>query len=49
MGIIFYFIVTPIGMIMRLFKKDLLNLKYSKKETYWIKKENVKSNMKDQF
>ena len=30
MGIIFFIIVTPIGIIMRLSGKDLLNLKYSR-------------------
>ena len=49
MGIIFFIVVTPIGIIMRLLKKDLLNLKYNKKETYWIKKTGPKSKMKNQF
>ena len=49
MGIIFFIVVTPIGIIMRLLKKDLLNLKYNKKETYWIDKSDPKSKMKNQF
>ena len=49
MGIIFFIVVTPIGIIMRLFKKDLLNLKFKKKETYWIEKKGPKSKMKNQF
>ena len=49
MGIIFFLVVTPIGIGMRLFKKDLLNLKYNKKETYWIEKTGPKSKMKNQF
>ena len=49
MGIIFFIVVTPIGIIMRLFKKDLLNLKCNKKETYWINKSGPKSKMKNQF
>ena len=49
MGIIFFLVVTPIGIIMRLLKKDLLNLKYNKKETYWIDKSGPKSKMKNQF
>jgi len=49
MGIIFFIVVTPIGIIMRLLKKDLLNLKYNKKETYWIDKSGPKSKMKSQF
>ena len=49
MVIIFFIVVTPIGIIMRLFKKDLLNLKFNKKETYWIDKKGPKSKMKNQF
>ena len=49
MGIIFFVVVTPTGIIMRLLKKDLLNLKYNKKETYWINKSGPKSKMKNQF
>ena len=49
MGLIFFFIVTPIGIFMRLLKKDILNLKFNSKKTYWIKKENLKSKMKNQF
>ena len=49
MGLIFFLVVTPIGIIMRLFKKDLLNLKFSKTNTYWIKKSGPKSKMKNQF
>ena len=49
MGIIFFIVVTPIGIIMRLLKKDLLNLKYNKKETYWIDKSGPKSKLKNQF
>ena len=49
MGIIFFFVVTPIGLIMRLFGKDLLNLKYNKEKSYWIKRVGPKSKMKNQF
>jgi len=49
MAIIFFFVVTPIAILMKLFKKDLLNLKYSNKESYWIKKDGIKSKMKNQF
>ena len=49
MGIIFFVVVTPSGTIMRLLKKDLLNLKYNKKKTYWIDKSGPKSKMKNQF
>ena len=49
MGIIFFLVVTPIGFIMKLLKKDLLNLKYNKNKSYWIEKNGPKSNMKNQF
>ena len=49
MGIIFFFVVTPIGILMRILKKDLLNLKFNKKTTYWIEKNGPKSKMKNQF
>jgi|TARA_B100001029_G_scaffold46094_1_gene36445 hypothetical protein len=49
MGFIFFFVVTPTGIIMRLLGKDLLNLKKNNQSTYWIKKDNKNSNMKNQF
>ena len=49
MGFIFFFVVTPIGLIMRLLKKDVLNLKYSNNKSYWIEKNGPKSKMKNQF
>ena len=49
MGVIFFFVVTPIGLLMRIFKKDLLNLKYNNRNSYWIKKTDLKSKMKNQF
>ena len=49
MGLIFFFVVTPIGLVMRMFKKDLLNLKFNKNKTYWINKTGPKSKMKNQF
>ena len=49
MCIIFFVVVTPIGVVMRVLKKDLLNLKYNQKETYWIEKTGPKSKMKNQF
>jgi len=49
MGLIFFLVVTPIGLIMRLLGKDVLNLKYNKNKSYWIKKNGPKSKMKNQF
>ena len=49
MGIIFFFVVTPIGLLMKVFNKDLLNLKFNKNKSYWIEKNEPKSKMKNQF
>tara|TARA_A100000164_G_scaffold335916_1_gene328323 strand:- start:129 stop:518 length:390 start_codon:yes stop_codon:yes gene_type:complete len=49
MGIIFFIVVTPTGLILRLFQKDVLNLKYNNNNTYWIEKSGPKSKMKNQF
>ena len=49
MGIIFFLVVTPIGLLMRLLNKDLLNLKFNNSHSYWIEKTEPKSKMKNQF
>ena len=49
MGIIFFLLVTPTGLIMRIIGKDLLNLKFNNKKSYWIEKTGPKSKMKNQF
>ena len=49
MGIVFFLVVTPTGLFMRLLKKDLLRLKKTNDKTYWIEKEDIKSSMKNQF
>ena len=49
MSIIFFVVITPIGIIMKILGKDLLNKKYNKKKSYWIVKDNSKNSMKQQF
>jgi hypothetical protein len=49
MGIIFFLVVTPIGLIMRFIGKDILNLKFNDDKSYWVKKKGLKSKMKNQF
>ena len=50
MGIVFFLVVTPTGLILRIMGKDLLNKKYDKeKETYWIKRNASIGTMKRQF
>ncbi len=40
MGLLFYFAVTPTGLVMRLLGKDLLRLKFDPEaESYWIKRD----------
>ena len=49
MGVIFFFVVTPIAVLMKILKKDLLDLRFNNNDTYWIKKDDYKSKMKNQF
>ena len=49
MGVIFFLVVTPIGFLMKILGKDLLNLKFNNNKSYWIKKTEPKSKMKNQF
>ena len=49
MGIIFFLVVTPTGLIMRIIGKDLLYLKFNKNKSYWIEKTGPKSKMRNQF
>ena len=50
MAIIYFFILTPISLIVRLFGKDLLSLKFSKQiKTYWIKRKKDLGSMNKQF
>ena len=50
MGVVFFLVVTPIGLIMKIMGKDLLNKKYDKKKkTYWIKRDTLVGTMKRQF
>ena len=50
MGVVFFLVITPIGLVMKIIGKDLLSLKYDKKkETYWVKRDKPTSTMKQQF
>ena len=49
LGVIYFIIVTPIGLFLRLFGKDLLQIKFSKNNSYWIKREKNIGPMKRQF
>ena len=50
MAAIFFLVVTPIGVFMRIIGKDVLQKKYDKqKDSYWIKREKPVGTMKRQF
>jgi hypothetical protein len=48
MGLVFFFVVTPIGILVRIFKKDVMGLKRGA-NTYWINREDRAQSMKKQF
>ena len=49
MGIVFFLVVTPIGIIMKIFRKDLLNIKHNQNQSYWVYRKNKFGSMKKQF
>ena len=48
MGFVFFFVVTPIGIIMKILKKDVMALKRGA-SSYWIAREDKVQSMKKQF
>ena len=50
MGIVYFLVVTPTGVLMRILGKDLLKTsKVKNTSTYWIKRDKQQSTMKKQF
>ena len=49
MALIYFSILTPLSFIIRIFGKDLLRLKTSKENSYWIKREKNINSMDKQF
>jgi hypothetical protein len=49
MALIFFLILTPLSLIIRIFGKDLLKIKFSKDNSYWIKREKNITSMDKQF
>ena len=49
MGVVYFFVVTPTGLLMRLAGKDLLKTKFTDNNSYWIKREKNIGSMKRQF
>ena len=48
MGLVFFFVVTPIGILVRVLKKDVMGLKRGA-SSYWINREGKVQTMKKQF
>ncbi len=49
MGVIYFAVVTPTSLILKIFNKDILGLKKSNKNSYWKKKDKYNTSMKNQF
>ncbi len=49
MALIYFVLITPLSLIIKLFGKDLLNIKFNKKVSYWIDRKKNLSSMKKQF
>jgi len=49
MAVIYFFILTPLSFIIRIFGRDLLKIKFSKDNSYWIKREKNVTSMDKQF
>ena len=51
LGVIFFGLITPYGLIMRIIGRDEMKLKKTKKETYWIlrSQNKIQTNFKNQF
>lgn len=49
LGLIYFIVVTPIGLFMRLIGKDLLKINFSSSDTYWVKRRKKAGPMKRQF
>ena len=49
MSVIYFFIITPIGLFMRIIGKDILGLKFNNNKSYWVKRLSKINSMKRQF
>lgn len=50
LSIVFFLLVTPIGFLLKIFGKDLLQTKYLKSsQTYWLDRAKQPTSMKNQF
>ena len=49
LAVVFFIVITPIGLFMKILRKDLLNIKFTKDKSYWIKRDKDLGPMKNQF
>ena len=50
MGIVYFIVVFPTFLILKLFKRNYLNIKYERNNSsYWINVKNKQTTMRDQF
>ena len=50
MGIVYFVVVFPTSLLLKLFKKNYLNIKYDRnKSSYWVTIKDKNTSMKDQF
>ena len=48
MGVVFFFVVTPVGILVKILKKDVMGLKRGA-SSYWINRKDKLQSMKKQF
>ena len=48
MGFVFFFVVTPVGLLVRILRKDVMGLKRGE-SSYWINRKDKVQSMKKQF
>ena len=49
MAIVYFFVLTPISLMLKIFRKDILGLRFNKQASYWVKRKNNIGTMKNQF
>ena len=49
MAIVYFFVLTPISLILRFFRKDILSLRFNQQTSYWVKRKSNIGTMKNQF
>ena len=49
MALIYFLVITPIAIMLKIFGKDLLKIKFNKDSTYWTNRKKNMGSMKKQF